>query len=209
MVYDWRNLVAKIAARVIRTDLIHTSGGWLRMQTSRLLLITSMLAATPAFANDANLYAGADFFAANYEDPGVSSVHPEFGLFKFGAIANDYLSFETRVGFSGLSDSNFDGTRDVEVDIKKLYGLYTKFTYPLGDTHPYFVLGYTHGELQAKLTDSTGKFTRANETGTDESYGLGIDYIAGAAIATLEYTKYYDKHDVKLSGISIGLAFKF
>lgn len=169
----------------------------------------ALLASSPAMAQDmykssvGGLYAGLNytFMNADYND---SNADADLGTLsgKVGVMATPFLGVEARAGF-GVDDDRV-GIADVSID--NFYGGYA--TVNLANESPvtpYAVLGFTRVESEADLGSST-----IRDDGSDVSYGLGVNMqFAPNLSGNLEYMRYYDKDNVTLDGLGLGVQVNF
>lgn len=171
------------------------------------ILIASIGISSVALANDMYFEAGFAATKITSIDKGVSKgVSLDLLLGKLGTKFNDNFAAEARIGFS-LGDDTIEepGMDVITVKLNKFYGAYLKVGAPVSDSfYPYAVLGHTKIDVQVSsknFTDSKSK--------SGASFGLGADFNLDRFTLNIEYLKYIDKDEVKMSGISIGLSDSF
>ena len=135
-------------------------------------------------------YIGASFASIDIEalgqGPTINAI-----IARYGTTLSDQMTGEFRLGI-GLGSDNFGG---VDFKINNMLGAYIKLHATAEGTNPYFIAGFTRGELSAgSIKDSDDDF----------SIGLGVDLSNGFNI---EYMKYMDKNGVELNGLSLGMKF--
>ena len=70
---------------------------------------------------------------------------------------------------------------------------------------PYGILGFTRYELE--VDNVLGS---SSEDESDLSYGIGVNVAINDALSgNLEYMRYFDKDDVTIDGIGLGLTVRF
>lgn len=119
-----------------------------------------------------------------------------------GYQVNQNVAFEARLGLA-TEDDKVNGWN---VDLEDVYGVYLKAGLPTQvGLYPYVLLGMTHAEVEV----SRGGLS-ASDSDSDISYGFGADYWFSSQVsAGLEFANYYDKGGDEISGITLGLNFKF
>lgn len=116
------------------------------------------------------------------------------------------LAVEALASF-GVSDGHItvQGVR-VDTGVDHMYGLYVKPKLTLtSDLELFGRVGYVRSKLSVR---AEGHHDFDSES--DASYGLGLAYrINDRLSAVVDYTRYYDKDNLKLQGLSAGLRWKF
>lgn len=142
-----------------------------------------------------------------YKESGIDSVTIPTVTVAGGYQWNKYLSTELRYGVS-VSDGEevISGTK-IDFSIPKLYSGIMKLHYPVTKRfRPYLIGGYSKGEVQAKVSDST---LSASAKESDFSYGAGFSYYAldkGVyADLGMEYMVYADTSGARISGVNFVL----
>lgn len=151
-------------------------------------------------------YVGAAYSALTYSENGFEDADLGALFARGGYQVNEYVAAEVRLG-DGVQDDTISYLGyDIKVKLKEYYGVYLKAGIPTGvGLYPYAVIGGTHLKLEASVAGYT-----ASDTSSDVSYGVGVDYWFNPQIsAGLEYMKLYDKDGTELSGVSLGLNYKF
>ena len=129
---------------------------------------------------------------------------------RLGTHVNDHFSVEGRLG-SGLADEEktIEGV-NVAVKLNSLLGVYGRFgASASGPVSPYVIAGFTRirVELAATVDDVT---TSTEDTETDSSFGVGIDFKAGeTGKFNIEYMNYYDNDGDELGGVNISYVHNF
>ena len=179
------------------------------MKKNTMALLLSACMAVPAAAAAAaagaepGFYVGGGYTFATLDIDGASSNADVGALFARGGYQiNEYIALEARLG-DGVQDDTVDG---VKLEIDNMYGGYVKVGRPSEvGLYPYALLGYTHVELKARVPGYS-----ATSSDSDVSYGIGADYWFSRQLsAGLEYANFYDKDGVKVSGLTLGMNYKF
>ena len=75
------------------------------------------------------------------------------------------------------------------------------------DLEAFARLGYARSKFTTTLV-STGD--HASDTESSASYGVGLSHrINDKLSAVVDYMRYYDKHDARYQGVSVGVRMKF
>ena len=114
---------------------------------------------------------------------------------------------------------------EADTELDDLYGLFLRAGMPAGSFYPYVLLGYTEGKgetssgrfvASGNVNGLTGRQTltaeleRDDETESDLSYGVGVDYRFNDSVAVnAEWISYLDKDDAQISGLTLGLVYSF
>ncbi|MFT3931811.1 MAG: porin family protein [Spongiibacteraceae bacterium] len=170
------------------------------------MFVASMLVSAIAFAGGATspgFYAGGGFADTDVDIDGLNSDANVGVLFARGGYqVNQNVAVEARLGLI-TEDDKVNG---VNVDLDNIYGLYLKAGLPTQiGLYPYVLLGMTHAKVEASWHGYT-----SSDSGSDISYGVGADYWFNSTVsAGIEFVNYYDKNEAEVSGLSVGLNFKF
>lgn len=171
--------------------------------TLALVVSSALLAPLSAMAAESGFYVGGGYSALTLDSNDVGSNADVDALFIRGGFQiNDYLAAEARIG-SGVQDDRVDG---VKVKLDDIYGVYLKAGLPTTvGLYPYALVGATHAKIKLSgggLHDSTSD--------SDISYGLGVEYAFDRALsAGLEWANLYDQDGDKITGVTLGLNYKF
>ncbi|MGB1458507.1 porin family protein [Spongiibacter marinus] len=180
----------------------------MRNTFSALVLASGIAAASPAFAEE-DRYFGAAAGQFSVTESGEEA-EPAFAFLRYGMEFNDYLAAEFRAGM-GLGDDsvNIDGIA-VETELKQLLGAYLKVGYPVTESiYPYVLFGASHTKFNASVAQRLGRVT-ASEKRDSVSYGLGVAFEVSDLLAiTVEQTRYTDKDELEMDGLSIGFSRNF
>jgi opacity protein-like surface antigen len=131
-------------------------------------------------------------------DAGGTDLEP--GLLRgiVGWNVHPYLAVEGLLA-TGVKDDNTFG---IKTKVSNAYGVYLKPKYDFGNGIQVFGrLGYVHTKIKSSFgTDSDG----------DVSYGVGASYSFNKQwYGSVDYTSYYDKDNVKASGVTLGVGYRF
>lgn len=182
------------------------------MKTSRSLVfgltaLAGSMAAAPAIASDmykssvGGLYAGLNY---TFFDLDIGSDSADVGALsaKVGALATPYFGVEARAGF-GVNDDRANG---IDYSVDNFFGGYATLNLANeSPATPYVIFGFTRVELEAE-----GLLGTATEDDSDFSYGIGVNVeMAPQVSGNLEYMRYYDKDDITVDGLGLGVTFNF
>lgn len=148
------------------------------------------------------LYAGANYTFVDLEGNGLDS---DLGTLsgKVGANITPFFGVEARAGF-GVKDDSITSSTDLSANA--FYGGYATLSLANeSPATPYAILGFTRYELELESPLGTSR-----DDDSDLSYGLGVNLaITEALSGNLEYMRYFDKDDVTIDGIGVGLTVSF
>lgn len=177
---------------------------------STMAILSCSLMAGGAYA--AGPYIGLGYTQFQYDNDKYDSdtLKNDGVVLRAGMEFNDWIALEARGGM-GLNDDDDNG---LNYDLDNMYGGYLKLSLPLSDqVHPYIIGGYTKIDGDMRYRGQVGGNTvtvKDNRDLDDESYGGGIDVnLTDTLGVNLEYMRYYDKGDEKISGITVGLRSAF
>ena len=168
----------------------------------RYSFVFLLLAASNA---SAEWYAGGAYTFAVVEGFNGEDFSPSVLMLKGGYNVNRFLAAEARV-LTGLSDSTRNSSNiERKVEIGNVYGAYVKLQSGGREFNPYLVAGYTKGDMDLSKAGQT-----TNVDDNSASYGIGVDAaLSETTFFNLEYMQYYDKDDLKVTGIGIGVTQRF
>ncbi|HEX5361233.1 MAG TPA: outer membrane beta-barrel protein [Fluviicoccus sp.] len=187
------------------------------------LLLAVSTVSTMAVAGDN--YVGADVMLMTYEEPGLPSADFKGLQVKFGTELDSGIGFEARLG-TGLSDAehknitifvpgiglaNGNGTSNMDL----MLGAYMTANLPVNDTFKvYGLFGITSIELTQEGTFTAVGFPpvsfSSSSRDTSLSLGAGVSVAASDSVSvSLEYVSLYDKDDVTIKGLNLGVKSKF
>jgi opacity protein-like surface antigen len=177
------------------------------MKKNALAVMLSACMSVPvaAFAagTDPGFYVGGGYSFTRIESNDVD-VDADLGVLflRGGFQLNQYVALEARLG-EGVQDEKIHG---VKLEIQDVYGGYVKVGLPTDvGLYPYALLGMTHAKLKASVPGNS-----ASSSDSDVSYGVGVDYWFDQKLsAGLEFANFYDKDGDTISGITLGLNYKF
>lgn len=140
---------------------------------------------------------------------GLDYTHLEDSDIELGALTlkggyqlNDWAAVELRGGL-GIVDDDYRG---VDAELEHYIGGYFRAGLPNDSAiYPYVIAGYTHGKIKASFAG----FSNSDSEG-DFSYGLGASLrLDELWSANVEVMRYFDKSNVELDGVSVGVTYKF
>lgn len=160
-------------------------------------VLAASIASTSFSASAAELYAGGNFAVLDADEVTLNAIYG-----RFGALFNENLSAEARVGF-GVGDDTWG---DAKVELDNFYGAYVRGGIPVGEIfYPYAILGYTKGKISVSGDGGSASFSDS-----DLSFGVGADFkVSDLLKINAEYLSYVDSDDVELTGFSVGVSFSF
>jgi hypothetical protein len=160
-------------------------------------IVAASIASASISASAAELYAGGNFAVLDAEELTLNAIYG-----RFGALFNENLSAEARIGF-GVGDDTWDGEK---YEIDNFYGAYVRGGIPVGEVfYPYAIVGYTKGKIS-----SSGPFGSDSASESDFSFGVGADFkVTDTLKINAEYLSYLDKDEAELTGFSVGVSFSF
>jgi opacity protein-like surface antigen len=142
--------------------------------------------------------------------PGAPKFKPDALRLSIGYVPAPNLAVEGlfATGLSG-SSKNIDGV-NVKVDLKESFGIYLRPFVDLNDTvQLYARLGFISAKAKASAS-APGITVSATDRDEDFSYGIGAAFNVSKTVAlTVDYTQFFDKDGVDVSGYGVGLRFNF
>jgi hypothetical protein len=168
--------------------------------------LLSLATVTGVQAQD-GLYAGGQLSRTTYSEDGFGEVSPTAFGARVGMSVNKNFSVEARLS-TGLSDDVLEDTivGPVAIEIDSLAGIYAKGILPLSEkVSLYGLAGYTRAKLTAEAQGVT-----VSSSESDLSLGVGAEFAMpdGTALS-LEYAQLVKGDGFKLTGLTVGLSFKF
>lgn len=174
----------------------------------KVMIIAGLLVASSAFAGDES-YMEFSHIGLKYTEPGISTKPTAFrGI--LGFKQSDSLAYEAVLG-TGLSDGTFryynaNGT----VGISTMIGFFAKASNKLSDDIEVFGRA---GLVSAKVDGAAsagGYRVSQGSSGSDFAYGVGIKYnLTKDYGLVVDYMNYYNKSDIKIQGLSVGISLKY
>lgn len=183
----------------------------MKNRVAPLFLATAILSAPTGVAlASPDQYFGAQFSMLNYDEVGISEISPTALILRGGVFLADNLALETRFGIGLGDDSTTYQGIDVAVELDTLFGAYMVGYLPVSDAGSlYGVLGFT----SAKVTATASYMgSSASESGSDSglSFGVGGQYsITPQVSLTGEYMRYLDGDGYDLTGLNLGINYRF
>ncbi len=183
--------------------------------TKHLALATVLTSVCGLAQAESGWYMGASSSFADFEEKGVADLELSTIQVQTGMRFNKHFAVEARLG-TGLSDDSASQVEDginLKIDLETDYiaSAFVKGIIPAGPVELYGLLGYTHAELDAKVT-AVGEGISISETFSDSdiSYGVGLAFQPTAASSIfVEYMNFYDDDDIEISGYTLGFNFSF
>lgn len=177
------------------------------MKKNTLALMLSACLTVPGIAvaagTDPGFYAGAGYTFTTLEFDDFDADTDLGVLFVRGGYQfNQYVAIEGRLG-QGVQDDEIQG---LKLEIETIYGAYAKVGLPTDvGLYPYVLLGMTHAEVKASARGYSD-----TSSDSDVSFGIGADYWFNSQLsAGLEYANLYDTDGVTVSGLTVGVNYKF
>lgn len=176
------------------------------MKNKFAAVLLGLAVVTGAHAQE-SFYAGGLLTRTTYSEDGIDETSPTAIGFNVGAKINQNFAVEGRVS-TGLSDDSTQvlGVIPADAKVKSLFGLYGKGILPLSDAASvYGLLGYTRAKLGI---EGSGFDDSGSES--DVSYGVGAEFaLTNTTSLAIEWAQLVKKDDAKLTGLTLGVAFKF
>lgn len=177
------------------------------MKTKSTAIALALLASIgSAQANDqTGAYVETVVTYARYEEPSIWFTNG-VGALRLGYNFSSNFAVEV-MGGTSLSSTNFNvGSTAVSAKFDSLGAAYLKAKAPVNDQFSFFgKLGVASGKVSASSAYGSGWVS-----GTDISYGVGMQIkVANKVYLTTDYTSYYSKNSVSITGLSAGVGFEF
>lgn len=155
------------------------------------------LALLAAGAQAQSLYGELGYTALDYREPGLK-VSPGMARGIVGYELSPHLAVEGMVGLGARSDSASGTTLKLDNTV----GVFGKVQAPVTDAlKVYGRLGMARTSLKAN---------GVSDSDTGLAYGAGVTYdLSKTTYLNADYTKYYDRDDQKLEGVTVGVGFRF
>lgn len=161
------------------------------------LSTTLGLALLAAGAQAQGVYGEVGYTGLDYKEPGLK-VSPAMvrGVVGYGFTPS--LAMEGMVGLHGGSDTASGTT----LKLDNMVGVFGKVQAPVTDALK------VYGRLGVARTSLKANGVSDSDTGL--AYGAGVTYdLSKTAYLNADYTKYYDRDDQKLEGLTVGVGFRF
>lgn len=174
----------------------------------KTLLVISLFAASSAFAAD-DTYAEISHMGLKYSEPGISA-KPTAIKGIMGWKQSDGLAYEALVALGG-SDGNFRyGVVNGAVGVNSMIGFFTKASTKLAEGTELFArVGIVSTKIDQSASAGSYRLSQ-NTTGGDLAYGVGLKYSFSKDYAlVVDYTNYYNKGDIKIQGLGVGVSFNY
>jgi opacity protein-like surface antigen len=181
------------------------------VKTGKLMLAVVVVFAMPAhgqvrqdYTDRGQAYVGLNWFTGEFESTGGADFDIQSVYARGGYNLAEWAALEARVGMGTSDDSfNIGGVRaDAELDY--FIGGYFVAGIPTDSIfYPYAMVGYTRADVDVDL----GEFSE-DETESDLSFGIGTDVHFNDFLGlNVEYTRYLDKSDADVTGLTVGVKF--
>jgi opacity protein-like surface antigen len=161
------------------------------------LTTTLGLVALAAGAQAQSLYGEVGYTGLDYREPGLKA-SPGMVRGVVGYEFSPNLAMEGMVGLHGGSDTASGTT----LKLGNMVGVFGKVQAPLAEgVNVYGRLGVARSDLKAN---------GVSDARTGLAYGVGMSYdLSKTTYLNADYTKYYDRRDQKLEGVTLGVGFRF
>lgn len=178
------------------------------MKLSALLTVLAAATVVPlasAQSTDKGLYGELGYVSMTYKEPSTSTSPSTVRAF----IGNNVSENWVLEAMFGMAASNGTGTLanvPYTVKIGNMVGVFVRAkTKPTPELEVYGRLGYNRLDRTVDvLTISSAS------TGDDVAYGAGLAYkIAAKTHVTADYMAYYNKNNIAIDGLAVGLRFRF
>ena len=128
------------------------------------------------------------------------------GIIRFGSSFGSNLSLEATLGTSVYDTNFYAGTTLVSARIDSVYSLAAKYEFtPNDESSVYGKLGFGGGQISASTN-----YGSAWASDTDIQYGVGFRTNSGEKnYWSLDYTSYYNKSGVTLTGLGVTYGTRF
>lgn len=150
-----------------------------------------------AGAQAQSMYGEVGYTGLDYKEPGLK-VSPSMARGIVGYEFTPNIAMEGMVGLGSGSDSASGTT----LKLKNTVGVFGKVQAPVTDAlKVYGRLGVARTSLQAN---------GVSDSDTGLAYGVGMTYdLSKTTYLNADYTKYHDRDDQKLEGVTVGVGFRF
>ena len=166
---------------------------------TRIARITTALglAVLAVGAQAQSLYGEIGYTGLDYREPGLK-VSP--GMVR-GVVGYDISPNLAVEGMLGL-DSGSDTASGTTLKLGNMVGAFGKVQAPLAEgVKVYGRLGVARTSLKAN---------GVSDSDTGLAYGVGLTYdLSKNSYLNADYTKYHDRNDQKLEGLTVGVGFRF
>ncbi len=159
-------------------------------------------------------------YAESYLDLGYSmdsfelsdgtEFEPSTAHLTLGTKLGSNIAVEGVIGTGVVDDSqSFFLGNDITVEMNEFYGIYLRPFVSVTDGIELFArLGYR--KYEATVSSDAGTGTENTDSDKDVSYGIGAAFnVSDATSILVDYMNYYDKENLEISGVSLGLRFAF
>ncbi len=184
------------------------------------LMIALVAYCVPTLSLAANMYAGVNLAASDYEQDDVVPVYSVSDIMSLGGVFgvdfDEYFSAEARL-YSGIDGAeSVVGNSVIKTELDRAYGVYVKGGYPIkgsgGNTmmRIYGVAGITWGELEfSNVTFPSVSPVSEKEEGLGYGLGMDINVWQEKAYINLEYMDLLSKDSFEMDLLQVGFHFRF
>jgi len=177
-------------------------------RVSLAVLLSTACLASVASADESDksgFYFESGLMYSKYEEPAGWFTNVPL-VIRIGTSFSENLSVEGTFGTSIADTDFYAGSTLVSARVNSLYSLGMKYELsPKEETTVFGKLGVGSGTLSASTS-----YGSAWSSGTDIQYGVGIRTNSGAKnYWSLDYTSYYNKSSVTLTGLSLTYGTRF
>jgi len=177
---------------------------------------------TPSLAQDTGWYAGVGIGQATYKDacdgiagPGISCDDTDMAFKILGGYqVNPNFAVEFGYGDLGKTEASFAGLGSATIEASGFEVLAVGIAPINQQWSMYGKLGFFRWDVDLK--DGTGLIGSASASGTDLTYGFGVQYrMTKAAALRIEYQQYNDAGDPNTTGegdasvMGVGVTYRF
>lgn len=174
----------------------------------KLMIIAGLMVASSAFAGD-DSYMEFSHIGLKYSEPGITTKPTAFrGI--LGFKQSDSLAYETVIG-TGLSDGTFryynaNGT----LGVNSMIGFFAKASNKLSnDVEVFGRVGLVSAKVDGSAS-AGGYRVSQGSSGSDFAYGVGVKYnLTKDYGLVIDYMNYYNKSDIKIQGLSVGVSLNY
>lgn len=184
------------------------------MKTAKLalaLIVTVSMSAAHAqsrynYTDRGQAYVGANWFTGEFESSGGADFDIQSVYARGGYNLAEWAAVEARIGM-GTSDDSFNiGGVEADAELKTFIGGYFVAGIPNESMfYPYAMVGYTRAEIEVEAAGFS-----EDETENDLSFGIGTDIHFNDFLGlNVEFTRYLDKSEADVTGLTVGAKFSF
>lgn len=186
------------------------------MMLKKLLLTLTLFLGSIGLAVSAtkgDTYAGGQYAMLTYNETDFGDYKPTMALGRYGMYMGENFAIEGRAGL-GIGDDSKRVTYlgydvDTKVEVDNLLGVYAVGVLPAGDMlDVYGFAGMSRITLTATASLVGGTPSSSSDSETSLSLGAGANIKLGKSTAiNIEYASYYDKDNITIKALAIGVIF--